>query len=77
VPGASTITNVREKMTEDPTPYLGNPGDMIRYIRKSKRITIVELAEKMGVGQDYIARLEMGEVRATQEQIEVIRSFIE
>ena len=53
------------------------PGDMIRHIRKSKRVTIVELAEKMGVSQDYIARLELGEINPTQEQIEVIRSFLE
>ena len=59
-------------MTESPTP-----GDMIRHIRKSKRITIVELAEKMGVSQAYIARLELGEIRPTAEQIEVIRSFLD
>ena len=38
-----------------------SPGDMIRQIRKAKKVTIVELAEKMGVSQDYIARLELGE----------------
>ena len=48
-------------MTESQTPYFATPGDMIRHIRKSKRITIVELAERMGVSQAYIARLEMGE----------------
>ena len=64
-------------MTEPQTPYFANPGDMIRYIRKQKRITIVELAEKMGVAQAYIARLECGEIQGTKEQVEVIRSFIE
>ena len=64
-------------MTEDSTPYFEIPGDMIRHIRKSKRVTIVELAEKMGVSQDYIARLERGEVKPTQEQIEVVKMFLE
>jgi len=53
------------------------PGDMIRHIRKSKRITIVELAEKMGVSQAYIFRLELGEIRPTLEQIEVIQTFLD
>ena len=52
-------------------------ADMIRHIRKSKGVTIVELAEKMGVSQDCIARLELGEVRPTQEQIEVIQTFLD
>jgi predicted transcriptional regulator len=53
------------------------PGDMIRHIRKSKRITIVELAEKMGVSQAYIARIELGAIEPTQEQIEVIQTFLD
>jgi predicted transcriptional regulator len=64
-------------MTESPTPYFSTPGDMIREIRKQKGITIVELAAKMGVSQDYIARLELGEVKPTQEQIEVIQAFLD
>ena len=62
-------------MTEPRVPL--PPGDMIRHIRKSKRVTIVELAEKMGVSQDYIARLEMGEIEPTKEQIEVIQMFLD
>jgi predicted transcriptional regulator len=64
-------------MTESPTPYFATPGDMIRHIRKSKRVTIIELAAKMGVSQDYIARLELGEIKPTQEQIEVIQTFLD
>ena len=63
-------------MTEASAPYFETPGNMIRHVRNSKRVTIVELAEKMGVSQAYIARLELGEIRPTQEQIEVIRSFL-
>lgn len=63
-------------MTENPTSYFATPGDMIRHIRKMKRVTIVELAERMGVSQDYIARLELGEIKPTQEQIEVIQTFL-
>jgi predicted transcriptional regulator len=64
-------------MTKSPTPHFTNLGDMIRHIRKSKRVTIVELAEKMGVSQDYIVHLELGEVKPTQEQIEVIQTFLD
>ena len=53
------------------------PGDMIREIRKAKKVTIVELAERMGVSQDYIARLELGTITPTQEQIEVIQTFLD
>lgn len=55
----------------------GDHGATIRYIRKQKGISIVELAAKMGVAQSYISRLERGEIQPTQEQLEVIRSFIE
>ncbi|MCP4651228.1 MAG: helix-turn-helix transcriptional regulator [PVC group bacterium] len=50
---------------------------LLKKLRKEKKITIIELAAKMGVGQDYIARLENGSQEATIEQIEVIKSFIE
>lgn len=64
-------------MTEPPSPFYGsNPGDMIRYIRKERGISIVELATKMGVSQAYISRLERGEVKPTMEQVEVIKSFL-
>ena len=70
-------TDKEIKMTEFAAPHFETPGDMIRHIRKSKHVTIVELAEKMGVSQDYIARLELGMVKATQEQIEVIQTFLD
>jgi len=47
-----------------------------KQLRKEKRITIVELASRMGVSQGYLARLEMGEVEATEEQVETIRMFL-
>lgn len=64
-------------MTEEQAPYFSTPGEMIRHLRKSKRVTIVELAERMGVSQDYVARLELGEIKPTQEQIEVIQMFLD
>ena len=63
-------------MTQDHTPDFSNPGEMIRHLRKEKGITAIELAEKMGVSASYIARLELGEVKPTAEQIEVIKNFI-
>ena len=64
-------------MTDFLAHNFATPGDMIRHIRKSKRVTIVELAEKMGVSQAYISRLELGEIKPTQEQIEVIQTFLD
>lgn len=62
---------------EDPAPYFTSTGDMIRHLRKNKGITIVELADRMGVAQSYIVRLERNEIKATKEQIEVITDFLE
>ncbi len=50
--------------------------EQLRQMRKQKRITIIELAAKMGVSQAYISRLELGQVRPTPEQLEVIKEFI-
>ena len=63
-------------MTESQTPYFSNSGDMIRYLRKEKGITIVELAKRIGVSQAYIVRFERGEISPTEEQVEVIKSFL-
>lgn len=64
-------------MTEDGAIYFSNAGDMIRYIRREKKITIVELAAKMGVSQAYIVRIERGEIKPTVEQVETLHAFIE
>ena len=50
--------------------------EQLREMRKQKRITIIELAAKMGVSQAYISRFELGQVPATKEQVEVIKEFI-
>lgn len=52
-------------------------GELIKEIRKNKGITIVELAQRMGVSQAYIVRIERGEIKPTKEQLEVLHSFIE
>ncbi len=52
-------------------------GELLRERRKAFGITIVELAEKMGVSQAYISRVELGAIAPVQEQIEVILSFLE
>ncbi len=49
----------------------------LKAIRKEKRITIIELAERMGVSQAYIVKIERGEIYPTKEQLEVIKSFIQ
>lgn len=50
--------------------------DQLRELRKQKKISIVELAERMGVSQSYISQLERGKLQPTPEQIEVIEAFI-
>lgn len=49
----------------------------MKNARKQKRITLVELADVMGVSQGYLVRLEKGEISAIPEQIELIRSIID
>lgn len=52
-------------------------GELLREIRKEKGVTIVELAQRMGVSQAYIVRLERGEIKPSKEQLEVINSFLQ
>ena len=49
----------------------------LKQFRKSSKLSILELAQKMGVSPEYILRIEDGEVEPTKEQIEVIKDFIE
>lgn len=51
--------------------------NQIKQIRKSKRLTLVALAKRMGVSQAYLAKVESGEQEPTAEQIETIRDFVE
>ncbi|MDP2646521.1 MAG: helix-turn-helix transcriptional regulator [Desulfobacterales bacterium] len=64
-------------MTEDPAPYFANYAQMLQYLRKDKKMTIVELSQKMGVSQSYIVKMETGEIIPTKEQQETIRAFID
>ena len=52
------------------------PKDIIKQARKEKRITIVELGERTGVSQAYIAKLERGDIEPIGEQVELILSII-
>jgi transcriptional regulator with XRE-family HTH domain len=53
-----------------------NAVEMIKKLRKENGVTYVELSKRMGVAQEYLVRLERGEVKPTEEQIEVIKSFL-
>lgn len=63
-------------MSEDSDDVIETPGDLIRQIRASKRITIAELAQKMGVSLGYIAKIELGQIEPTQDQLNIIKSFL-
>lgn len=64
-------------MSETPAFYGNNPIEMIIHLRKYHGITVIELAEKMGVSPSYIACIELGEIKPTKEQLEVLRAFID
>ena len=55
---------------------LSEPSEMLICLRKKKGITAIELAARMGVSPSYVAKLELGEIKPTQEQIEVMKAFI-
>jgi predicted transcriptional regulator len=48
----------------------------LREKRKAKGITIVELAEKAGISQAQIARIERGEIKPTSQQIELMLRYL-
>lgn len=47
-------------------------GDKIKEIRKKKKLTQVEVAEKAGIHVNYFARLERGEVNPSVEIVQNI-----
>jgi transcriptional regulator with XRE-family HTH domain len=47
-------------------------GGRIRTMRHRRGLTQAQLAEYAGVGQSWIARVELGQVRASPEQLRVI-----
>ena len=49
----------------------------IKKIRKSKKLTLIELAKIMGVSQAYLTKIELGQTEPTLEQIETIKNFVE
>lgn len=56
---------------------MSSSGAEIKSARREKKITLVELAYFMGVSQEYLVRLEKGEVPAIPEQIELMKSIID
>ena len=54
-----------------------NLGIEIKNARRKKRITLVELATFMNAEQDYLAKIELGEIQPPAEQVERILSAIE
>ncbi len=52
-------------------------GAQLRIKRKTRGITVIELASKMGVGQGYISKIERGEIEPVSEQVELILDFFD
>ena len=51
-------------------------GDKIKEIRKKKKLTQVEVAQKAGIHFNYFARLERGEVNPSIQTIESIANAL-
>lgn len=51
-------------------------GLQLREKRKAKRITIVELAEKSGISQAEIARIERSEIEPSPEQVKLMLQYL-
>lgn len=51
-------------------------GGTIKRNRRLKRITLIELASHLGIEQDYLAQIELGDVQSSREEIERILSVI-
>lgn len=51
-------------------------GDKIKEIRKKKKLTQVEVADKAGIHFNYFARLERGEVNPSIQTIESIANAL-
>jgi len=59
-------------------PVYGRPlGSIVREIRRVKGIPLLLLAKRMGVSYSYLAKIEMGSIFPVDEQIEVIKAFID
>ena len=48
----------------------------IKQRRKQKQITLIELASHLGVEQNYLVKIELGEIQPPQERVEHILSVI-
>jgi len=51
---------VKEKAVYTSDPLLAGIGRNVRDIRKNKKLTQVQLAEKMSVSQQFVSRIEQG-----------------
>ena len=54
------------------TKILENLGKKIKYYRKEANLTQEQLAEKVGVHQTYIGKLETGKINASTKQLFII-----
>ncbi len=54
-----------------------NYSKLIKRIRNQKKFTIRELVKKMGVTSSYLEKIERGEVKPTEEQIDLILYYVD
>lgn len=52
-------------------------GVRIKKARNRKKITLIELAAHLGVSQDYLTVIELGDAQSSQEEVERILAAIE
>lgn len=47
-----------------------------KQLRKAKKLTLLELAKKMGISASYPSRIERGKLKPSMETLETIKDFI-
>jgi ribosome-binding protein aMBF1 (putative translation factor) len=53
-----------------------NYAEKIKQLRKSSNVTLIELAQRIGLPVERILLIEEGSIRPTAEEIETIEAFI-
>jgi len=63
-------------MTAKPKPHFFNTGEMIHYLCLEKRLTLMEIAQNLGVSTRYLNSLTRGDREPTIEQVDQLRRMI-
>ncbi len=68
---------IKEKEKKEPDPYLKKIGRIIKDIRKEKKLRQKDIAEKLGISQQLLSRIEQGKENITFKFLIKILSALE